>query len=988
MSLRRTLPLALALGSLAGCPEVDQDGPPASVAVATFDPNTATIPLPNDLALRAAPPAGAGGLQGELLRSFIAAGGFPADQEVAITIPIAVKTRQPDGSYGNPTAPAALDLATVNDSTVALLRLDTDPVQRLQRCTATPAAAPCFEPTYANGALTLRRNAPDGSRRWDAGGRYVVAVRGGGAGVKTADGLALGADTPIALIAPNRDLSSAEFQPPGGLSAAQVATLEGLRSFYAQPRAWVPLNDAAACAPVTAPAPPAVPCWAPAPGQGASAFDAVATVFPTAELASLQTFTAQPAAAVRPLTDTGSGQIPLPSDFLLDPATGGQRVRNVASFGPAAAGLATLDGFSTTAPLLIPLTGPVQAATIDRNSARIYDLTGGVPVQLTDLSQLPTPPQIVTQPPTAVSNGLSTSVVLAPAVPVELTQPAPLNVYVPPLKEKTQYLVVVTNDVLDAQGNKLQRSTLMDLVFSFQGPLFDPASNRSLVPGVAASDAAALAQLRTSLGPVLDALNLRSCASGARCAVLAYTVRTQSVKDVSKLLAAAPYGVEQAAGGAVFVPSGVAPFSTEAELGIPAAAIPNARLFQATIPTVYAIQGATGAFDPAFATWTPAQVQQNLRPIPVLIAAPLAGGGPAPLVVFQHGINGSRLQMVAAAAELTGRGFVVAAIDLPYHGDRALCAQNSDCAIAGGGDGVCTPDPALQTPSDPTPPGTCTTGTLRRDASLSTQASGNFFLSSNFFRIRDGLRQAQLDQSALVLALARPPSPFPQPGANPLADAGVLVNPTQVYYAGISLGAMVGTSTVATNPRFARAALNVPGGTLVDVVTTAPAFQPRIGPIFAGLGIDVACVQQGTGCDAATRAAQTARFAQTLAIAKWILDPAEPLNYAANLTTKTFDPALQPFVAGGLGSATTAGYGQMVLGDPVVPNPTNRLLLNLALPGAFTTYDAALTPVAERHGLLLANFTSAQTARGAAVRQDLADFLQTAALPPATRTLP
>ena len=61
-------------------------------------------------------------------------------------------------------------------------------------------------------------------------------------------------------------------------------------------------------------------------------------------------------------------------------------------------------------------------------------------------------------------------------------------------------------------------------------------------------------------------------------------------------------------------------------------------------------------------------------PIPFVYLAP-AGSPPAggwPLVIFQHGINGQKEQVVAVAGALTAAGFAVVAIDLPLHGALAL----------------------------------------------------------------------------------------------------------------------------------------------------------------------------------------------------------------------------------------------------------------------------------------------------------------------------
>jgi hypothetical protein len=316
-------------------------------------------------------------------------------------------------------------------------------------------------------------------------------------------------------------------------------------------------------------------------------------------------------------------------------------------------------------------------------------------------------------------------------------------------------------------------------------------------------------------------------------------------------------------------------------------------------------------------------------------------------VVFQHGIFGGHLQALPLVNEFVKKGFVVASMDLPYHGSRAFCAKNSDCEVQGGGDGVCTPDPAKAGQGDTTPPGTCTTGTLRPDATgLTTVASGNYFISANFFRTRDGIRQADFDHAALALALARPPSPYPNPPlppdpqattANPLvaalASKGIAVDPTKVFYVGLSLGSIIGTQVVAVNPRYSEAVLNVPGGTVYDIVTHAPAFQTTVAQLFAAppLSIDVTKVT--------TDPATAAKYAQYSIIAKWVLDPAEPINYAGNVKTKV-TPNLHTSL-GPLTSTTTAALGQLANSDTVVPN--------------FTTVDASGKPVGDFGGLLLAD---------------------------------
>ncbi|BDG03551.1 hypothetical protein [Anaeromyxobacter oryzae] len=999
MLLRPKAALTIAVALLAtSCRDVKQEAPSQQIVIATF--SSPTIPTPNDLVLQAVPTLPAG-LQKELLQSFIDQGGFPNDQEVPVTVPIkALAFDAGTNKYAPAAATPTVDVATITPQTAAVLKVDGGQVQVVD--TEAGPAAP--------GVITIRKKADaSGSRRW-APGRYVFALRGGASGVKTTDGVAVSADSAIALTIPNKDLKISENQPPGGLPAPLVTQLETVRGLLWNPVDWAP----ASTTPKT---------WAPcAPGSAgcqtgtiSPAYAAVDTAFPHAETASIATFEIAPAAAAAPLTDAGSGQVPLPSNLLLDgskpvPGTNGTRflVKKIPAFGPAADGLATLDGFSTTGMVLAPLTGPVDAATITNATVFAFELPDGAgnPRALRDVAGAlgagqPATAEILIQPPDlnrpAGGKQATTAIGIQPGVAVPIPSPATI-VFVPPLKEKKNYAIVITDGVKDLAGNPLKRSTLGNLLFTFTSPLV--VDGKSQIPGVSDADAAGLQAMRNGLTPLITAIGpLTGTSLTKDNVVMAYTVQTQTVTDTSVKLSAFPYDPNadgNPADSEAFTTSGAAAFDP-ATVGIDAAT--QGVLFShvdsfltANVTTVDAIDPATGALNPDTTKWAGTA-------IPALVAVPKLTGcalpaSPcvAPLVVWHHGLNGGHLQMLTVADSLAQRGFVVVAIDAPYHGDRAFCEKNSDCTTDGTADGVCTPDQAKKTQGDAVPPGTCTTGHLRAGTNLTTVASGNYFISANFFRIRDGFRQHLIDQGALVLALARPPAAagFPQPTsavADALAAKGIVVDPTKVYYEGLSLGGISGGPILATNPRFARGVMNVPGAPLVDVFTNAPAFAQEVDQIFLGLGIDRSKI--------ATDPNVAARYLQTLILAKWILDPADPLNYAANVRTKLASP-LDPLAAVGLAHTTTDVLGQLANCDQVVPNattvvngrplPYGDLLLNRAgVPTTlFTKADGAGgTPgTCVSHGVLAD--TLLPTSIGKPVRDQAADYLLAPSTPAAT----
>lgn len=1002
------LPLVAMALALAGCPDVEQD-PPKDRIVLAGDLQNRVIPLPNDLALLAAASLpDAAGVQKELLVSFVNTGGFPSDQEVAVTVPIRMLTKDATGAFSVPGPAPRLDLTTVNASTVALVHMNAAGGPAAVAFEAAEAPATCGTPpgpTYACTNLGLRRApAADGSRRWDPGARYVVAVRGGANGVKTPEGEIVGADTGIALIAANKDLSLPQNQPVP-LTPAQVQQLEtgfapglnlGLRDFFNERLDW------------TSPAPG---LWVPAPSASTpSAFEAVASVFPFQEIASIQTFETQPAAPVHPLTDTGSGQIPLPSDFLLDPSrlspAGRPLVRNVPSFGPAAAGLATLDGFSTTGMILVPLTGPVQASTITGSSVLVFELPpagappGTPPRRLLDVASSPANAEYLAQPPAlnrdVGGTQVATAIGLQPGVAVP-TQAGIITV--PPLKEKARYAVVVTDRVKDLQGNGLARSTLANILFTFQGPLV--ANGQSQIPGVSSGDAAGLQALRDGLAPLLDNLGALSGDAGLSRGnvVMAYTISTQTVTDTSVLLSAAPYDPNadgNPADNVVFTTTSQPTALDLAALGLEPLRdqlFPDVDAFlETTFLSLDATDPATGALNPNVAAWAPVQLPALVVVPNVAVTCTPTAPCPLPLVVWHHGLSGGRLQMLTVANSLAARGFLTVAIDAPLHGDRAFCSENADCTVTGTDVGVCTPDQARAGQGDDVPPGTCTTGHLK-GFNLTTVASANYFVSGNFFRVRDTIRQDLLDHAALVLAVARPPAPFPQPAANPLAnellERGIVVDPTAVHFEGNSLGSIVGTQMMAANPRFDRAVLTVPGGTLVDVFTNAPAFTDAVNELFLGLGIDRSQIP--------TDPAVAARYLQTLIVAKWILDPADPVNYAANVPTKLASPLTG--LLGAAAHATTLAYGQLARCDQVVPNattvaggvplPFGDLVLDLA--GVPTTLYSTAGDGCVPHGVLVDTLLTPVSGSGTIgdqVRAHAAEFLVSGTPAAATVTLP
>ena len=546
----------------------------------------------------------------------------------------------------------------------------------------------------------------------------------------------------------------------------------------------------------------------------------------------------------------------------------------------------------------------------------------------------------------------------------------------PPLKEGTEYAVLVTDGVLDTTAKPLQRSTLSRILL-FDNPLVD-ANGKSQLSGQPDAVAAGLEKIRQGVGAAATALAVEKPALTKDHIVLGYTFRTQTITQTSLQLAAAP-----AQSPATFVPVASTDITTAFVASVGGSLPAVGKVFSVTIPTLNPINVATGALNPDSTKWTPSTVT-------ALVLTPATPTAGAPLVVFQHGLGRSKTDVAAIASKLAATGFVTVAIDAPLHGDRSLCVASSECLCIGGGTGcnaTCNVFPAAPSGTGNVQgdavSGVCSAGSVPTGPSATPQPiSGRFFVSANLFRTRDALRQDVLDTSALVFAMT---SAAPNPLATQLADptVAVSIDPTKVYWIGQSLGGILGTLNTAANPRISKAVLNVPGGTLTDVFTQSPTFGPQTAALLLALPAPIGPIDVANPADAP-------KFLQFVQVAKLVLDGGDPVNFARHLVGDATHPTLPNLLVTGTPSQTAkAVLGQVAIGDTVIPNPFNFELLG----NVFTSPLPASTPTsnvatytsgggAATHGFLLDFVNPTLTAAGQA---DVANFLVSGTLPPASQ---
>ena len=851
MTITRVAAASALLLAVASCtPSIRQDPSPSSVVTAIFDPAGGDIPLPSDLVLQAPATLPVPAAQKELLTLFQAQGGFPNDQEVAVTISFARDRINADGSLtrvGPGHRPGLVHAQHLLRLRRDLGRdgageIELDPISA-----GDLAIGPSADGQGQVTTLTLHHK---GRTPW-APGQYAVLVRGGHDGVKTVEGDPIWPSSVFFLVAQGQDMTKPEnlmlLQAQAGSHDAALALATQLNQIIvaSQP-----------------------------------AFAACDQRFPHQELASMAGFTVAPARTQVDL-DPGRGLVPLPIDLLRDPRPASASCASCGMLTPlaactlaagtldpvsgacssaAAAGFAALDGFSTTAPLLAPTNDLIEAATVTPTTYRLYDLTNpAAPV-------LVNPATYLTEPVEFTQSGLSPVVASQPVGATAADPSSPFRTR--PLKENTSYAVVITTGVKDKTGAPLGRGTVGSVLL-FDNPLVDGAGKSQLL-GIDDLTAGALEVMRQRLLPVRAVLAAETTPVTKAGIAMAYTFKTQSILGVATQLAALPY--QQAAipalanlalPGPISVSTPAAAFNA---YGV-APVIPSSNIdevIETDIITYNLLDRLTGAFNPA---------EVALEKIHVMITTPKASAAQlcagamapfgslgvrcAPLMVFRHGLGGGRAQMLLAADSFAAKGMVTVAIDAAKHGDRAYCTTGSTNQCLPGS--TCQAVPGFGTQGDSSIPGRCTSGATNGDGFPARNPvaggtcpdgaftcgipvfSSNYVISANFFRTRDTFRQDIIDQSQLILVMAFAPSGAP-PTGHPVFDhmvgrgagdrspAGLLLRPVARRHPGDHGRRQ---PTRASPRRCSTSAV----ARIVDIFTTSPAFSSGVNQLLAAMGI-------------------------------------------------------------------------------------------------------------------------------------------------------
>ena len=456
------------------------------------------------------------------------------------------------------------------------------------------------------------------------------------------------------------------------------------------------------------------------------------------------------------------------------------------------------------------------------------------------------------------------------AVPASASQIAILPLK--PLKEYTDYMAVLTNDIRDTEGN----DATPDRAYNFgktSVPWVDAQghSTNSLFDDEQAAGLELIRQVVQSME-----LNAATVGIDPDDIVLAWTASTQSVTRTLKTLRAIAQPAPTAFGsanmdtsavggqGAADIYMGIITIPYYA--GIPSAENPIAPLntFWKAAPGAYVPPFDQFGLDPTSTNITianPMPVLTGMQTVPLLVTIP-KGVKPAngwPVVIFGHGITRSRVDVLGAADGFAAAGYVAVAMDFPMHGISpdatpqfaGLWVENTPFAPIAN-ERTFDVDYISNTTGAPGPDGLI-------DASGSHAISAGL---SNMLVGRDTIRQGETDLSVLAVSIAS--MDFDGDG---VADT----DGSNIAYAGQSWGGIHGTVFTAIEPLVTRSYLSVPAGSIARFAQGSATFGPIINAGLASKG-----VYPGT-----------ADYEKFFLVWQTVLDSADPINWAAEAAMNT-----------------------------------------------------------------------------------------------------
>ncbi|RTZ63703.1 MAG: lipase [Aquificaceae bacterium] len=398
-----------------------------------------------------------------------------------------------------------------------------------------------------------------------------------------------------------------------------------------------------------------------------------------------------------------------------------------------------------------------------------------------------------------------------------------------PLKESTSYLVALNNGIKGSDGLPAQAPSTYSIAKSST---------------LAGTDYAALAPL----GQLIANMEAIAVSQGIdkNKIILTWSFTTQSITPVLSTLAA-----NATAGKIVVAPTGkttndiLALFPGIADVSIGTLDVPYYLEIPSTAnPTAAKTGHWQGAGGSPLTRINTTPVANSTLTIPVMMTTPNANSGKTmptagwPIVIYQHGITRVRTDMLGYADAMAQAGFAVIAIDLPLHG----ITDSSNPFHASN-----TPFPNDVEPTFGIDYLDNTTGAAVPDGIV--DASGDNFINlTSLLTSRDNIRQGVSNLLVLRQSLKNIPN----------------IDASRVGFVAHSLGGIIGVPFLGVETKSMPTSLVTTGASISTILKDSATYGPIVKGGLAALGV--------TGDN----------YSKFLLGSQWILDSADPVNYAMN----------------------------------------------------------------------------------------------------------
>jgi pimeloyl-ACP methyl ester carboxylesterase len=846
----RNLPLALAATLLVSCDPAIANIPPGSFAHPVFDlwANPQQFPTPNDLVIDDA---------SGLLALVVDPTSSPAEQEFT-TEYLNTLDGYPPEAVVQVAFDAPINSSTATDSNVVVLDLGL-----VGSTTQTLAVVPTAR-TWDSSGKTLTIQATES---WSKGHQYVVGIRGYATGLQAQDGSTVVATPQFYLTRVNGPLVDCkDLSDPTCAATTWVIPIPGDDPQPDTDRNALALRLERARR------------------LDQAAFDALADVslppshvIPRSQLAVGFTFHTvnQTLATFAPENNV----IPFPNSSLFNgvtvtiptPANAPQLLQAIYL------GLDTLDGFSTTAPIISENSDSLPAFDRNIDPSTVTKKT----VILSNQSDPATPPSYtpcLTCQTWGPQSGLPQQLQAVPNVPLEPGQ---------------TYSVVITRGLNDTNGKQVNVNTDGALARLSASLVNNGKSTISLISD---TRAVAIEPYRSRYQPLFDGL----AAQGMQRADLlfAWTFPTQLNTVQLQFVYAAPALYSLTGNLSSQVLLNPIPVSEPASTAVPPQ-YPSSNLRQIVTGQIDNLN----LLDPTLGIISP---RVHVEQLDFVLALPKTApaSGQYPVVIFLHAWQGDRTQVLAVADAFAALNMATVAVDLPWHGNRTTCTNyllGNACAAGG----TCSSS------------GQCTNGLALGSNGIPVASGWNFFNPVNFFAMRDNFRQTVADVAQLIRVI-RDPLGFSILADDPSTpNVKETLDGAHIALAGTSLGAMNGVLVAAVSPDITGAALSSPSADILDVLMKSPSPQFLEERLLLTAGLSAENAPSGSP-----------QFETLMNYAQWIMDPADPINFGNYLENERL---LQIFPPGAIPPVPV--LMQWVAGDLVFPNSTTQSLIGVSAPG-------------------------------------------------------